>query len=92
MTGFRKLWDRIAKLGELPADVTPHVLRHSFASLAADSAIRDRRLPRWSDTRGTRSRPATCTRPMRCCLPQRTRWRTKQRTAWATQRPPQRLS
>ena len=28
MTGFRKLWDRIAKQGELPADVTPHVLRH----------------------------------------------------------------
>jgi integrase len=36
MTGFRKLWNRIIKLGELPADVTPHVLRHSFASLAAD--------------------------------------------------------
>jgi integrase len=36
MTGFRKLWDRIAKLGDLPSDVTPHVLRHSFASLAAD--------------------------------------------------------
>ncbi len=36
MSGFRKLWDRIAKLGELPADLTPHALRHSFASLAAD--------------------------------------------------------
>ena len=36
MTGFRSLWDRIAKLGELPVDVTPHVLRHSFASLASD--------------------------------------------------------
>lgn len=36
MTGFRKLWDRIARLGQLPSDVTPHVLRHSFASLAAD--------------------------------------------------------
>jgi integrase len=36
MTGFRKLWNRIMKLGGLPADVTPHVLRHSFASLAAD--------------------------------------------------------
>ena len=32
MSGFRKLWDRIAKLGALPTDVTPHVLRHSFAS------------------------------------------------------------
>jgi integrase len=36
MTGFRKLWNRIAKLGGLPPVVTPHVLRHSFASLAAD--------------------------------------------------------
>jgi integrase len=36
MTGFPKLWSRITKLGPLPADVTPHVLRHSFASLAAD--------------------------------------------------------
>jgi Phage integrase family len=27
---------RIPKLGDLPADITPHVLRHSFASLAAD--------------------------------------------------------
>jgi len=36
MTGFPKLWKRIAKLGELPPDVTPHTLRHSFASLAGD--------------------------------------------------------
>jgi integrase len=36
MTGFPKLWARISKLGELPADVTPHTLRHSFASLASD--------------------------------------------------------
>jgi integrase len=36
MTGFPKLWARLAKLGGLPADVTPHVLRHSFASLAGD--------------------------------------------------------
>src|SRR5216684_3139158 len=36
MTGFRKIWNRIAKLGGLPADVTPHVLRHSFSSLAGD--------------------------------------------------------
>jgi integrase len=36
MGGFRKLWNRITAKGELPADITPHVLRHSFASLAAD--------------------------------------------------------
>ena len=33
---FKKFWPRIAKLGGLPADVTPHVLRHSLISLAAD--------------------------------------------------------
>jgi integrase len=36
MIGFPKLWARIAKLGELPAEITPHVLRHSYASLAGD--------------------------------------------------------
>jgi integrase len=36
MTGFRKFWTRIAKFGHLPPDITPHVLRHSFASLAGD--------------------------------------------------------
>jgi integrase len=36
MTGFPKLWARIAKFGGLPANVTPHVWRHSFASLAGD--------------------------------------------------------
>ena len=36
MSGFPKLWARIARMGELSADVTPHVLRHSFASLAGD--------------------------------------------------------
>jgi integrase len=33
---FKKFWSRIAKLGGLPADITPHVLRHSYTSLAAD--------------------------------------------------------
>ena len=36
IVGYRKMWLRIAKLGDLPADITPHLLRHSFASLAAD--------------------------------------------------------
>ena len=36
MSGFRKLWNRIVALDTLPADVTPHVMRHSFASLASD--------------------------------------------------------
>jgi integrase len=36
MGGFPWLFQRIVKAGGLPADVTPHVLRHSFASLAGD--------------------------------------------------------
>jgi integrase len=36
MGGFHKVWLRIAAQGKLPPDVTPHVLRHSFASVAAD--------------------------------------------------------
>jgi integrase len=36
IVGYRKMWLRIAKLGNLSAEITPHVLRHSFASLAAD--------------------------------------------------------
>jgi integrase len=36
MSGFRKFMLRIVKLGGLPTDVSAHVLRHSFASVAAD--------------------------------------------------------
>jgi integrase len=41
MKGFRKLWNRILKLSELPSDVTPNVLRHSFTSLGADMGYSD---------------------------------------------------
>jgi integrase len=33
---FKKIWPRIGKLAGLSGDVTPHILRHSFASVAAD--------------------------------------------------------
>lgn len=36
MRGFHKIWLRIAARASLSSDVTPHVLRHSFASLASD--------------------------------------------------------
>jgi site-specific recombinase XerD len=36
MAGFHKVWIAIARRAALPVDVTPHVLRHSFASVASD--------------------------------------------------------
>jgi integrase len=36
-----KHWSKIINLAGLPADVTPHVLRHSFASTAADAGYSD---------------------------------------------------
>jgi integrase len=36
MIGFSKVWLRIADQAGLPAEVTPHILRHSLASVAAD--------------------------------------------------------
>ena len=39
--GFKKSAHRIVALAGLPADATPHVLRHSFASLAADPGHSD---------------------------------------------------
>lgn len=36
MSGFPRIFQAVAKEGGLPRDVTPHVLRHSFASVAAD--------------------------------------------------------
>jgi integrase len=41
MSGFKKMWKKIAKLGNLPPDVTPHTLRHSFTSLAGDLGYSD---------------------------------------------------
>ena len=34
MSGFKKFFKKIATLGNLPRDATPHTLRHSFTSLA----------------------------------------------------------
>jgi integrase len=36
MSGFPKLWGRILRFGDLGPQVTPHTLRHSFASVASD--------------------------------------------------------
>lgn len=36
MSGFPKIWKRISRIGGISSDVTPHVLRHSFASIAGD--------------------------------------------------------
>ena len=39
MSGFPRFFARILDAGELPADITPHVLRHSFASVASDLGL-----------------------------------------------------
>jgi len=41
MTGFPKFWTKIAKKGALSRDVTPHIFRHSFASVAHDLGYSD---------------------------------------------------
>jgi hypothetical protein len=40
IVGYRKRWLNIAKLDDLPANITSHMLRHGFASLAADLGSR----------------------------------------------------
>jgi hypothetical protein len=68
--GYLKKWLNIAKLGNLPADITPHVVRRSFANLAADldaSATTSPPSPACSATRRTASPAGTCSPPMPCC-------------------------
>jgi integrase len=38
---FHKQWRRVTALGGLPSAITPHTLRHSFASLAGDLGYAD---------------------------------------------------
>ena len=73
--GYRKMWLKIAALGDLPANITPHVLRHSFASLATDLGYNE---PAIASLLGhkTHSSPAgTCIPPMPCCWQQPMPWR-----------------
>jgi integrase len=39
LSSFKKLFKKILKLAELPQDITPHTLRHSFISVAADLGL-----------------------------------------------------
>lgn len=41
MTGFKRYFRKIVKHGELPSEITPHTMRHSFASVAADLGYSD---------------------------------------------------
>jgi hypothetical protein len=40
IVGYRKVWLRIAKLGDLTADITPHVLRHKLNPAAHSRPLR----------------------------------------------------
>jgi len=39
MNGLPRFWTKILAAGQLSSDITPHVLRHSFASLASDLGL-----------------------------------------------------
>ena len=39
LSGFKKLFKKILKFASLPVDITPHTLRHSFISVAADLGL-----------------------------------------------------
>jgi integrase len=41
MIEYRRTWLRIAKLGDLKLDKASHLLRHCYASLAADLSFSD---------------------------------------------------
>jgi integrase len=74
IVGYRKMWLKLAKLGGLPADITPHALRHSFASLAADLGYNE---PTIASLLGHKTHSITsrsCIPPMPCCWPQPMPW------------------
>ncbi len=73
MAGFAKLWARIAKLGDLPPDITPHVLRHSFASLSRRPRLFRTDHSRVGRAQGAVDHIAVC--PFRRCRPARGRRR-----------------
>jgi integrase len=42
IANFRRVWERVVySAAGLPRDVTPHVLRHTYASVAADLGLAD---------------------------------------------------
>jgi integrase len=91
MVGFKKMLRRLAAALGLPADVTSHVLRHSFASLAADLGYSEPTIAALS-ARVALSRPAMSTAPTPFCSPRPTRWQTRRRGAWGKRRPRPMLS
>jgi integrase len=70
IVGYRKMLLRIGKFGDLPSDITPHVLRHSFASFAADLGLNE---PTIASLLGQKTHSITSRLyipPTRCCWPQ----------------------
>ncbi len=60
MAGFERVWTRVIHWSAgLPRDITPHVLRRSYASLAADLGLADATIAALWDTAATPSLDAT---------------------------------
>jgi integrase len=80
--GYPKMWRRIAKLGDLPADITPHVLRDSFASLVADLGYNE---PTAANLLGHKTHSITsryAIPPTSCWRQQPTPWRMPPSRRW----------
>jgi integrase len=54
-------------VGDLPADITPHVLRHSFANLAADLGYNEPTIATLLGHKAHSIISRTCIPPAPCC-------------------------
>jgi integrase len=79
MLGFPKLWARIANFDDLPRDVTPHTLRHSFCSLAADLGYSDPTIAALVGHKGQTITSRYIHAADAVCSPPPTRWQIVQR-------------
>jgi integrase len=60
MRGFHKVWLRVAAKARLAPDVTPHVLRHSYASIAADLGFSELTISAKLHARSSTGRAGAC--------------------------------
>ena len=77
MRGFHKVWLRVAKQAALGADVTPHVLRHTFASVADDLGYSELTIAALIGHKKASVTSRYAHRPTPCCCKPRTPYRDR---------------